>query len=82
MKMKFIGNDGNSVQKVMYRSGSNWTFRKRENEQIRRENNKFVNCIKDNLIKPDEFKKKMNKEIREYLDRKNQIRKCKYISKG
>lgn len=63
-------------------SGSNWNLHKKKLDQIKEENRKLGQKVLHHQIDPADYKKKLKEEIKDYLELKNSIRKCKGKGKG
>jgi len=80
--LKKIWNLQPSVQtfhpdKYQYISGSNWNLHKKKLEQIKEENKLIGQKVLHQQVDTAEYKKKLKLEIKEYLELRDSIRKCK-----
>ena len=67
-------------EKCKYLSGTNWYYKKQRADSIKEENKKLATQIllKRNDVK--DYKKKMESEIKEYLELRNHARKLKPVA--
>ena len=65
------------TDRYQYVSGSNWNLHKRKLEQIKEENKLIGKKVMHQQIDTNDYKKKLNQEIKDYIQLRDKIRKCK-----
>ena len=63
--------------KYQYVSGSNWNLHKKKLEQIKEENKWIGKKVMTHHLDSADYKKRLKGEIKEYLELRDSIRKCK-----
>lgn len=64
-----------NVMHLQHQSGSNWTLKKKQAELIKEENKRLGINLMSSKADVKEYKKKMEIEIRQYLELRKNIRK-------
>ena len=63
--------------KYQYVSGSHWNQHKRKLQQIKEENKVIGQKVMHQQFEQSDYKKKLKEDIKDYIQLRNSIRKCK-----